>query len=169
MIYLFTTSKRIGAKLIRWGTGSSISHMAISASKNLDSLVVQSNLSKGVHETTLAKFLEHYEMVIAFETSGELPSRFFEVRKMVGKHYDWKGIGYYAIAVLWFKKILRRKLPFKNKWADKNDFYCSELVYSNESFLRSLEVDLDRYGKQMLSPDRAAEILGEVFKEVKVN
>ena len=165
MIYVFTTSNKWGSRLIRWGTGSKMSHMLIAKRAENESPIVESTWSTGVWQTTLSKSLKGRKIVLALRiknlSRGELDALFLSVQKLIGKHYDWKGIAFWAVAIVWFNKILGRRLPPENKFADKDDFYCSELLNANIDFLLQIGVPIGHYGGQMIDPKRAAEILQE--------
>ena len=167
MIYIFSTSDKIGARLIRWGTGEKVSHMAIGQGLGLKwfTPVVESRLLQGVSKTDYGAFTKHNRVVYALKEKGmthAVSERLFDKNlDFIGEDYDWKGVAFLAATVIVCLKILRVELPNTNRWGDKEDYFCSEMLFANESHLRAIGVNMDKYSKQMLTPDRAFEILWE--------
>jgi len=166
VIFIFSTSEKIGARAIRWGLNSKVSHMAVLGDikpKQL-SITLESRMSDGVDITWLKTFQSKNKVVFALRPAvinDELSENLFKElsEKAGGTDYDWKGVSFLAASVIICLKVLGRALPKENKWADKDDDYCSEVMHILNGYLRSVGVDMEKYSKQMLTPDRALEIL----------
>lgn len=181
MIFLFTKSNKIGSRLIRWGMKHptepdyDVSHMATLKGQTPEmlSIVMEARLSTGVDITWLKSFLGHNEIVYAFtprDTSILDQEAVFDLmaKKIGGKKYDWKAIGFLAASVVVCLKVLGTKLPVVNKWADKEDFFCSEMLQSISGYLSRSDIKIGLYGKQMLTPNRAVDLFigNDNFKDV---
>lgn len=168
MIFLFTKSNLPGSKVIRWGLNTDVSHMAVmrSITPRDTSIVLESRLLSGVDVTWLRRNLSKNQVVTAliprYAPEARLNAVFDEMISNVGgEGYDWKGVSFIAAAAIVFMKLLKRELPPENKWADKNDSFCSEVLFGAAEWLESLNVDLKKYDSQMVTPDRARELLLE--------
>jgi len=175
VIYLFTTSNKPGARLIRWGLETDVSHMAVlNGTFPLPvSVVLEARLSDGVDITWLKTFKKNNTVITALKPKDlghEEAKKLFDkmAQKIGGKSYDWKGVGYLALAAVYFVKIMKGKLKGSNHWAERNKDYCSEALLANVSYLKEIGVDLKKYPIQMLTPSRAREILLEsgAFEDV---
>lgn len=171
MIFIFSKSNKIGSRAIRWGMKHptepdyDVSHMATMQGKDpeLLSIVMEARLSSGVDITWLKSFLGHNEVVYAFRPKvydgPEMEALFKHMsEKIGGKDYDWKAIGFLAVTTIVFLKILGTKLPVVNKWADTDDFFCSEMLHSVSAYLSRNAIKIGLYGKQMLTPNRAVDL-----------
>jgi len=162
MIFLFTKSDKVGSKLIRWGLSTDISHLAILEDYLPDdlSLVIESRMLTGVDITWLRSFEKHSTIVKAYRAKEMEPLESVRLFQKVslsigGADYDIKGVGFLAASVIICIKLLGKELPTENKWADKDDFYCSETLRAIKKELLALGVNLDKFANQMVTPDRA--------------
>lgn len=158
MIFIFSTSNKIGSRLIRWGLNSKVSHFAVSEANICDSFVLDSTLEKNVFIKKLYEFKYTNKIVYAFECPDidikisqamftKLHSNLYNVK------YDYKGVAWLGLTVLFCKKLFKRPLPKHNQWADKKDFFCSEIAYIIRSEL-ALYCDIKIENlDQMLTPD----------------
>lgn len=160
MIFIFTTSNAIGSKLIEWGLGTKYSHFAIAESNISDAFVIDSTIEDNVSLQKFYEFQKKYKVVCYFEIpsidrkeSQRIFNKLYSTIK--NKKYDYKGVTWLGLAVLWYYKILRKPLPRENKWADKNSFYCSEILSVIEDDLFIHGVNLTKYSNQMITPDIA--------------
>lgn len=165
----------LGSKLIRWGLKTDMAHFAIAFNDVCGdhSIIVESTMLKGVHPTWRRIFLKTHTIVKAIHVDipPELEVALYDqiVSVIGGRKYDVKGVLFLAVMALWYKKILNKEIRGKNIWASQGDIYCSEVMHAISDFLIEHGVDLERYPKQMLTPDRAYEIIpkdGKVFKEL---
>lgn len=166
MIFLFTKSNTIGSKLIRWGLDDEVSHFALIDTRrpSINSMVLHSTLKKGVHITGIRQFLQHNEVVYAWGTKGGTNKEHMQYfsrlhTALYRKDYDIKGVSFLAASVIVCIKVLGTELPSENKWADKKDFYCSEVLHETAFFLGQYsDIKLDTFSKQMLTPGRALQL-----------
>jgi hypothetical protein len=158
MIFIFTTSNKIGSRLIRWGLNSDVSHFAIAETNVYDAFVLDSTLEENVSVKKLNDFQRSHQIVYAFEsntldfkTSQSLFTKVYSELK--NKKYDYKGIAWLGLTVLFCKKLFGRPLPKSNQWADTDDFFCSEIAnILKKELLLFCNIDLLEYN-QMLTPD----------------
>lgn len=157
MIFYFTTSNLIGSKLIRWGTDSEWSHFAFGTRNDPYSIVVESRLFHGVKPSWQKHFLERNQRVemLYREESIEVVSKHYNriVDTLGEKPYDWKAVSY------WSGVALAQKLGFhkisRNQWADRNAFYCTEVLKALEPYFQDLGVDTWILKDEFLTPDKA--------------
>lgn len=165
MIFIFSTSNKPSSRLIRWGLNSEVSHFAIAEANICDAYVIDSTFKTGVELTQLHNFRYDSKIVYMFEIktidnkkSHELFNRLYQSLK--NKNYDRKAIAFLSIVILFCRKLFRRELPIENKWADKNDYYCTEVALEIKDELK-LYGDIELKESQMLTPD----ILLKKFKD----
>lgn len=163
MIYIFTTNNAIGSRLIRWGTRSKASHMIIARTPKKGSHCIEARGEYGVRERYLAQALKGNKVVDAFEL--ELPvvvldKMYRDVRSKVGAKYDFKGIGFFALSIAFFTKLLGIGRKKENKWADSEQWYCSEMLMINKKEL-SKYTNIKDYSEQNISPQDAIDILSK--------
>lgn len=131
--YLFSKNKKIGSKLISWGTGfiepevkNVPSHVAILVNNRW---VFESTLETGVRRISYKKWLEINEEVDKIGCTQErtLSEVIEYFRSISNKKYDYQGIVYFGWRVL-LKIIFKLKMPIKNRFNRKNSYFCSEVV-----------------------------------------
>jgi len=172
MKFLFTKSNLPGSRLIRWGLNTDVSHFAILFMEDLgdNAIVIESRLGQGVRPIWLKDFLAHNDVVtaVAHDTDQEKYLYGKILDKVGGQPYDWKAVTFLSVAVI-MKKLFKRPLPKKNLWGAKDMQYCSEVLNAMTSYLKQHGVPVHVYGNQMLTPERAREILlwSDEFKEQK--
>lgn len=168
MIFLFTTNQKIGAKAIRWGLDTDVSHFAVLFLSNLKEhgIVIESRLGYRVKPRWFSDFAAENRIVSALRPKGLTAQGSILLYQDIldrvgGQGYDWKGVGFLTVAVLIYRKLLNKPLPKDNKWGDKELQYCSEVMWSIKDFLTDRGVNMEKYDSQMLLPNRAREILLE--------
>lgn len=131
--YLFSKNKKIGSRLISWGTSylepkikNVPSHVAVLVNNKW---VFESTLESGVRRISYEKWLEINEEVEKIECTqerelGEVLDYF---RSIKDKKYDYQGILYFSWRILLFI-TLKIKMPTKNRFNRKNSYFCSEVV-----------------------------------------
>lgn len=159
MRFLFTKSNLWGSRLIRWGLGEDVSHVAVQLDlPNFGTpIVVESRLDQGVIASPLAAFLERNQIV--HELVLDVPNAAFEEllylslqKNAVGRRYDQKGFAFWIAAVL-AKKALGRKVPSTNPWGTRKDHLCVEIVRGSERVLEDgLGISLGEIDFEMTSP-----------------
>lgn len=111
------------ARLIRWATGESVSHVAIRDGEH----VYHSNI-KGVHMEPLRVFLKSNRIV----HSVYIPNDRLSVLQMYEKHsgakYDSKGLLFAGIVLFCRKALGLRSWPKVNLWQASGMFMCTEFV-----------------------------------------
>ena len=131
--YLYSKNSKIGSKIISWGSSFDTSlkeipsHVAVLINNKL---VVESTFSSGVRIIPYKNWKdinqELYKIpcVQPIRNSGEIVA---EIARMWGRPYDWKGIIYFAYAML---KLILFKTPLskKNTWQRPGHYFCTELV-----------------------------------------
>jgi len=165
MIFIFSTSNKLSSRLIRWGLNSKVSHFAIGEANICDAYVIDSTFKTGVELQQLHNFRYDSKIVYMFEIktidsrkSQELFDRLYLSLK--NKNYDRKAIAFLSIVILFCRKLFRRELPIENKWADKNDYYCTEVALEIKDELK-LYGGIEIKESQMLTTD----ILLKKFKD----
>lgn len=161
MIYIFVTNNAIGSRLIRWGTRSTASHMLTARRARLSSKVIESRGGKGVFETTLRESLRGNKVVAAYSVelpAAKLDDMFENVAALKGNNYDFKGIFFFTVMLAVMDRVLRIGRSRENKWADKDDYTCSETILANRHILKRM-TPIEEYSEQMISPDIAMDIL----------
>jgi len=174
MIFLFTTSNKIGARLIRWGDDWDASHFALVPSDRNSpySVVLESTLADGFAPTWLKSLRKKAEIkhVLLWDLSPEENARLYHkiIDHMADRDYDKKGVLWLSVTTL-LRKAFRMKLPARNQWGDRNDVFCSEILQAISADLEKIGVPMWRFDPQMLTPKRAYDILleSDQIKEIK--
>lgn len=134
--YLFSKNKKIGSKIIRWGTRhlepqlykkcEIPSHVAILVNEKW---VFESTLETGVRRISYKEWLEHNTEVAKYkcQTPRTITDVLNYFRAIKGKKYDYKGVIYFGIRV-GLNKFFGMKIPKKNKWASDNKYFCCEVM-----------------------------------------
>lgn len=125
MTVVFSTSKHLFSKVIRFLTRSKVSHASISVHLHGVPVIIESTVG-GVKIYPRAKFEKENTLVYEYEV---LPDMYAELKRAiedVGEGYDYVGIlGYIPVIVAkWFKKKV------KNPLASANKMVCAEFVVS---------------------------------------
>lgn len=135
MMFLFTKSKKIGSKAIRWALNEPCSHFAISFDESPKGygIVLHSHLA-GVGLTWFKHFYAQNDIVGAFAIRGEIGLELEEsiyqaiVNNSYGSKYDRSAFAYFCFAAL-RSKLFNIPLPRSNPWQDKRAYLCTE-IYS---------------------------------------
>jgi len=148
------------ARLIRWGTRSQYSHVAIVASANLG-LIIEAIPTGGVRAISVENYNGKYDI---YRVKPEYTFKSAEVTaylvKMLARGYDFK-----SVAILVWKMLLRRLRLIKllglkilrNKDAadslqENQDYFCSELCYKAFFFGGGLDIVPDTSDGETTSP-----------------
>ena len=157
MIFIFSTTDTWYSKIIRWALGSKVSHFAIGEANICDSFVVDTEIGHDTRIQKLYEFRENNKIVYAFECDLidiKESQRIFNYlyARLKNTRYDTYGIAWIGVCTLFFKKLFRKPLPKYNQWANRNDYFCSEIA---EIIGRDLYVycDIILDQKQMITPD----------------
>lgn len=170
MIFVWTTSSTPGSALIRWGRGTDCSHFAVVFDKlvcGLDQgcwLVGESRFSEGVDLDWWHQFRKRNRVVHALEylpiekSPDEREAYCAFGKKMRGRQYDKKSVLWLAFDSLLRKANIRNPYS-ENKWGDRDDVYCQEVITSfGEIFSRDGLIFTPR-DVEMLDPHMAYEML----------
>jgi len=178
MIFLFTRNNYPASKIIRWGLEAKedVSHFALVDTKypRSSSLILDSTFQEGVRVLGIHEFLKHNEVVYAFaipKGNNKAHMRAFAQihTELYGKDYDIKGVSFLAVSIIVCIKLMGQDLPPENKWADKTDFFCSEVLKTTEEFLAKYsDIQFNRYSSQMLTPDRGVQIFKDSMQCVNI-
>ena len=137
---VWTSSDKVGSRLIRWATGAAASHVAFV----LDSrLVMHSTFSKGVHLQWLQNFLKGRDIIYRIDFIS-MPLKleeavYLELISTESRNYDFGAfiyLSYRYVLHKWFK----RPLPKTNNMASSNADICLELL----SALNAAGIELPR-------------------------
>jgi len=155
MMFLFTTSNKIGAKAIRWALNEPVSHFAtvFDESENGYGIVFHGTLS-GVEFAWWKDFYQHNKIVYALKP--KYPSLINEeavYQAFVGKHY---GRAYDSLAFCAFSYYaLRRKLtgtpiPERTTIGRSDRYLCTELAHE----IKKLRPDFvpNKLADELISP-----------------
>lgn len=165
--FLWTTSSKAGASLIRWGTNGKASHFAVGFDMLGDRGVVFHSHLSGLRIDWAKDFMKNNRIVWELEPILSLQlqaeERLYQaVTKNYGTPYDYKALLYFGWRVF-LKKILGWSIPKYNKWGDKKAFLCTEIAETMSEELKDIfQVELPKY-KGMISPD----LLFHTMKESK--
>lgn len=130
MIFLFTKSKKIGSKIIRWGLDEPVSHFAPVYSicpKRTKGIVFHSEFS-GFGLDWLQGYLKNVEVVAALQPKNldEDEEHFISQRiitKLYGREYDKPAFAYFTYRAA-RRKLFGHPLPSRNEW-NTRDVLCT--------------------------------------------
>lgn len=130
--YIFSRNKKIGSKLIIWGTkhlhpemDKIPSHGAVLIN---DRWVLESTLDSGVRVISYQKWLEINEEIYKIESDiTDYTIIKNKYKQLKDKKYDWPGIIYQAIHLM-MNKFFKKPVPKKNKWQSNNKYFCLEVI-----------------------------------------
>ncbi len=145
---LLCKSQGIVPSLIKWGTGSAYSHVAVVASSKLG-IIIEAIPQGGVRAIAVENYKTPYDIyrvkaAFTFDLAGVISY----LVKMLAKKYDfvstvkfgWK----ISLRKLRLVKLFGLKLMKNKKEADQlqeeNDYFCSELVYDAFFFGGGLDI-----------------------------
>lgn len=133
LYYLFSNNKKIGSKLISWGTSflvpkmSSVpSHIALLIN---DKYVFESTMAQGVRVVFYKDWLSINNEVAKIQCKKD---RTFEEIKSIlkplkNKSYDYLGVVYFGWRVF-LNMLFKLKMPKINKLQSDKKYFCSEAV-----------------------------------------
>jgi hypothetical protein len=125
MKLLFTKSKKLGSRLICWGAGEPVSHVAVV----LGSFVIHAT-GRGVDIDYLPRFLGHYQVILSLVSPVQVDT-YQELERAAsweGRCYDWWAVTYMAWRAL-LSKLFGAKWPPEANLISRVDFFdCVELA-----------------------------------------
>lgn len=133
MKVLGTRSDKWGSRLLCWGLGEPVSHVAVELANGF---VVHAHLLGGLRIDWARDFRRHNEVV--YELMGDGPER-ETVQALLDAHAG-SGYDYWAFTYFVWRAVLRKyfgiPLPRENKWARRDAYLCTEwlsvLLYHEE-------------------------------------
>lgn len=167
MIFLWSTSNRLGSRLIRWGRGDDCSHFAICFDKLLPGdcqdcwLVAESRLEFGVKPEWMGVWKKKNRVVHALEWVGpDIEAEAYQafVNHMAGREYDKAAVSWLVVDSLLIK--LGIKNPYDtNKWGARESVYCQEVLGAIRDILSRNGVSMTVRDLEMLDPHDAYAML----------
>lgn len=154
MKFLWTTSDKIGAKLIRWGLDSDCSHFAICFDEDIGGIVFHSQ-GKGAKLEWLSEFLKNNTVVhaLCFKTPLTLQDEEDIYRRLVNSYssdrYDYPAIGWWAWRAF-LKKAFNIPIGSHNRWQQRGMSLCTNLA-GGVRWLRKLAEE-KKIDLEMISP-----------------
>lgn len=138
MVICFSKSKMPLSKLIRWLSGDPVSHVIIVFDEKF---AIHSNLY-GVHLDWFNSLEKHVDIVYKLEYKLSLKREEEVYRSLLdnfdGRSYDWPAFFYLLWrGLLW--KFLKKPLPSKNPWNEKDGYLCTEIAGCLPKWLTGLE------------------------------
>lgn len=133
--YLGSRNKKIGSRLIAWGSSLLFpkmkkvpSHVAILVDERW---VLESTLFSGTRVYPYKKWKEINEELYKIECINHFGHKnvFKEFRAIKGKKYDYAGLIYFGYRIF-LNTAFNIPIPTKNRWNNKNRFFCSEVIGS---------------------------------------
>lgn len=128
MKILFVCSDKIGSKIIRWGLGEPVSHVAVEFSSEH---LIYHSYGSGINVIEPYEFYEHNHVVASISlniaSDKEIHSNFIASIPPIQK-YDYLGLLYFAWRGF-LKKFFKIPLPRLNAWQERENFLCTELDY----------------------------------------
>ena len=135
MMFLFTTSNKIGARAIRWALNEPVSHFAtvFDESENGYGIVFHSTMS-GVEFAWWKDFYKHNKIVYALRPKSlSLPVEEKVYQSIVGSHYGKRydnlaflAFGYFALR----RKLSGSPIPGRSSFGSADRYLCTELSHS---------------------------------------
>ena len=125
---LLFQGKGMMSRLIRWGTRSPYSHVAVSVSPEMN-LCIEA-CSGGVRARDIRKIKDFYEVYRVKEGySYELDKVITFLVDKLNRRYDFFGV--FWLGFLKFLRLigLRFLEKMSNEWQRSRDYFCSELCY----------------------------------------
>jgi hypothetical protein len=132
MKFLWTTSDKVGARLIRWGLGSDCSHFAICFDEDIGGIVFHSH-GKGPQLEWLGEFLKknHVVHALTFKTPLALMDEEDIYRKLVASYssnrYDYPALLWWAWRGF-LNKLFGIPITKENHWQQRGMSLCTNLA-----------------------------------------
>jgi len=170
MRLLWTTSGKVGAKIIRWGLSSDCSHFAVVFDEDHTGRgLVFHSTSHGIGIGWFRQFLEVNHVVHALRPviSPSLDAEEKIYKSILDRYYS-SGYDFSALKwwVLWgfIHKIFGWPLPGRNRWDSSKDFLCTEVA---PHILHYLGIEPPNVDYAMISPhDLFLELLSSPHLEL---
>ena len=174
MIFLWSTSNRVGSRLIRWGRETDCSHFAIAwdgIGKDIPQshwLITESRLSTGVKADWLSVFKKHNKIVhslrVRVDQKTERDYYCKYIREMGGRQYDTSAIAFFGMLSL-AEKIGFKEVA-KNPWNSGQRVFCTETAKLFDPLFKENGIDLGQYS--LLDPHElyVKLVLQDLFKVV---
>jgi hypothetical protein len=140
MMFLFTRSKKIGSRLIRWALSEPVSHVAVvfdekerENNHNGLGIVFHSTFSGGCSFDWFGSFLNTHKVVFALKPKNHFGLMSEEqvyqaiVQNFYGSKYDWRmflEFSFYALR----KKLSGKPIPQISRLGRKKEMLCTELA-----------------------------------------
>lgn len=150
MIFLFSTSEKVGSQLIRWGRDSDCSHFSVcwdGLIKDLHPdywLVTESRALSGVKADWLSvvKRSNKINHAMKINIGANLEQAYYSkyITEMGGKQYDTEAVSYFSFVTLWEKMGFTASR--KNEWDDPMKVFCTETVKVFEPLFKAWDVQL---------------------------
>ena len=133
--YIFSKNKKIGSKIISWGTNhlepnisdeDTPSHVAILVNERW---IFESTLESGVRRIAYEEWLKINREVGKFESKEDktIEDVLHLFRQIKDKKYDYKGIIFFGWR-LFLNKAFKTPIPKDNKWQSKDAYFCCEVL-----------------------------------------
>ena len=125
------------SRLIRWGTNSKYSHVAVCVSEKMN-LAIEAITRGGVRARDIRKITQPYD-VYRIKESYNLDEVISYLVGRLNSKYDYKGVIFLGL----LKILVKTGLPLKdkaNKWQKDRDYFCSELCYEAFFFGGGLDI-----------------------------
>lgn len=162
MRFLFTTTEKIGSRLIRWGLDEDCSHFALELTLPTRKVIIESTMGVGVHRESVDQFLAENKVIHSLEYIGGEPvdQLWYDcANRHYGERYDTTAIAFWALAAAG-KKFLGMKDPWYNPMDMDNRHYCVEVMDGSELLCSQyLGIDTTNVDWGCTSPHECYEIL----------
>lgn len=148
-LFMFTRSSSWGSRVIRWGLGEPVSHVAIAHGD----YVYHSTFS-GITRQNKASFLSSNTVVflVAVKTATNPVEEVW--RRYSDKKYDVAAFLWFAWRVL-LLRLVNRRIPSTNPWNDKNKYLCTEFA----------EIIIGEDLPDTITPFGMVKAIAQVYKE----
>ena len=127
------------SKIIRWGTDSKYSHVAVCVSPEMN-LAIEAITRGGVRARDVRKVKEEYDVCrIKERHTYNMENTISYLVSRLNSRYDYLGVIFLGL----LKLLARIGIPLKklaNKWQKDRDYFCSELCY--EAFYEGGGLDI---------------------------
>ena len=126
MKLLFTNRKKsVFSRLIKWGTNSEVSHVAI----EFDNGIIIHSTGMGVDLDYKTYFYNKNNVIYYTEVEHPQENRLMHelFSDFEGKTYDFGAVLYLFMFFL-IKKVFNYEISTKNRWAKSNFYMCTELA-----------------------------------------
>jgi hypothetical protein len=128
MKLLFVRSNKLGSRIIRWGLGEPVSHVAVDIPAGIYHSY-GTGIIKSSRDAFHAVYTVHRSLEISFpETLQQAATELFESYVSPHDGYDYPALAFFAFRAM-LKKLLRVPFPKTNRLQVIESFLCTEIVY----------------------------------------